>query len=150
MLTSDELLVARAWSHGSILSNIEASVCCTSKLGQCTTGDAWADSAAFLSLPCCMNGTAARPCSLPAHDAAARAPCCCSQRRLQRQRAVVAGVSSHNQAPAQKVKIRAWRDSMEFFLIHHYRQCLPILREYDLVGERHIASMEVFPCINEA
>ncbi len=57
------------------------------------------------------------------------------------QRAVVAGVSSHNQAPAQKVKIRAWRDSMEFFVIRHYRQCLPILRDYDLVGECHSAWM---------
>ncbi len=48
---------------------------------------------------------------------------------------VRAGVSAHNQAPAQQVKIRAWRDSMEFFLIRHHRQCLRVLRDYDLVGE---------------
>jgi hypothetical protein len=52
------------------------------------------------------------------------------------QHAVVAGVSKKHRERWRKDTIWAWRDSMEFFLIRHYRQCLPILREYDLVGER--------------
>ena len=28
-----------------------------------------------------------------------------------------------------------WRNMMEFFLIKHFRRCLPLLLKYDVVGE---------------
>ena len=63
------------------------------------------------------------------------ADCSCIEGPLLFLGLIVVSLPPRRQEPVTAEHVFQWRNMMEFFLIKHFRRCLPLLLKYDAVGE---------------